>query len=108
MSKKIFFSLLLMTITIVLLAGAMGCSKSGDGKGPQARVLKTPNSEQLKKMAADSTYNSLMIAKALYACPMHAEFVSADPPAACNVCGMKTEKMPEEKVTEFRAKLKKP
>lgn len=108
MSQKTKSTLFLMVIAMALLGVAMGCSKAGGDKGTKARVLKTADSEQIKKMAADSTYNSLMIAKALYVCPMHSEFVSADPNAKCSICAMNTEKMSDEKVAEFRAKLKKP
>jgi hypothetical protein len=47
-----------------------------------------------------------MTATTLYVCPMHSEFVSADPNAKCSICGMNTEKMSEEQMAAFRAKLK--
>jgi hypothetical protein len=97
---RIFFLLALMILLAVI---AMGCSQPKGEKKTEA--TKTESREGAYK-AADSTYNSLMTATTLYVCPMHPDFISADPNAKCNICNMNTEKMSEEQVAAFRAKLK--
>jgi hypothetical protein len=98
MNQKIKYILILAILTLVLGIVAIGCSQGGGDKN-----AKTAGRDRVVNTPADSTYNSLMTATALYTCPMHPEFVSADMNAKCPICGMNTEKMSDEKVAAFRA-----
>ncbi|RJP82624.1 MAG: hypothetical protein C4524_00495 [Candidatus Zixiibacteriota bacterium] len=86
--RNLFLLAALMLAAVLLL----GCSDAGANKGG-----KNPNPQA---KAAEGK----MAAKDLYTCPMHPEFITANAEAECPQCGMKLEKLSEEKAAEFRAK----
>jgi hypothetical protein len=109
MNRKLIHILFPLSLAILLAVIVVGCSKNqGDRKTEAAKVSGSQQGVESDKMnAVDSLQNVLLNAPALYVCPMHAEFVSADPNAKCPICGMNTEKMSEEQVAAFRTTLKK-
>ncbi len=78
MNKKLLLTFSLIAVAILIAVIALGCSQAKSDKNTK-------------------------VAKALYTCPMHPEFVSADPDAKCSLCGMKTEKMTDAQTAAFRS-----
>ncbi len=103
MNKKTILSSSMVIAAVLTVIIALGFFRVNNSTAAERQCGMMGMSHDKADKPPMTKTDSLMTAKTLYTCPMHPEFVSANKNEKCTICGMKTEKMSDEKMAEFHA-----